>query len=147
MNEKKHSDKVLNVASKKRQQTAKKIIQAIKESKGFLTMAASRAGVSYKTVCRYVRDFPSVREAVEEARASMKDFAEGKLFKAIDEGNITAIIFYLKTQAKDRGYSEKIETEQKIEHKGELAIKTIKVDPEIAKKVADEIAKQDTDTE
>jgi len=134
-----------NVISKKRQQTAKKIIQAIKESKGFLTVAAPRAGVSYRTICRYVRDFPSVREAVEEARASMKDFAEGKLFKAIDEGNVAAIIFYLKTQAKDRGYSERIETEQKIEHKGELAIKTVKIDPKILKKIGDELAKQDTE--
>ncbi len=33
------------------------------------------------------------------------------------------------------------------EHKGEVAIKTVKINPKILKKIADEIAKQDTDTE
>lgn len=113
---KKHQDNVLNVTSKKRQQTAKKIIKAVKEAKGFLTMAAPKAGVSYRTINRYVHDFPSVQEAIEEAKESMKDIAEGELSKAINKGNITAIIFYLKTQARDRNYIEKIDTE----HTGEL---------------------------
>ena len=46
-----------------------------------------------------------------DEREGLKDFAEGKLMQQIDGGNITAIIFYLKTQAKDRGYIEKVEHE------------------------------------
>ncbi len=40
------------------------------------------------------------------------DFMESRLLKAIDKGNVTAIIFYLKTKGKDRGYIEP----QEIDH-------------------------------
>ena len=72
-------------------------------------MAARRAGVSYTTINRYVHDFPSVAQAVHEAKESLLDFAEGKLFTAMKEGNMTSIIFYLKTQGKARGYIERQE--------------------------------------
>jgi hypothetical protein len=95
--------------SKKREHTAERIIAALNETRGFLTMAAPRAGVSYRTIKRYVHDFPTVKRAMEEAHESITDGAESALFDAIKEGNITAIIFYLKTQGKGRGYVEKSE--------------------------------------
>ena len=98
-----------NGVSKKRQDTADRIIKALGECQGLLTMAARRAGVSYTTINRYVHDFPSVAQAVHEAKESLLDFAEGKLFTAMKEGNMTAIIFYLKTQGKIRGYIERQE--------------------------------------
>ena len=98
-----------NGISKKREHTAQKIITALKESTGLLTVAAKKAGVSYSTVNRYANDFPSVREALEEAKEAMLDFTEGKLFEQIAEGNIASIIFYLKTQGKKRGYTERHE--------------------------------------
>jgi len=98
-----------NGNSKKRELTAQKIIKAIKESNGLLTMAAKRAGVGYTTLWRYTQDFPSVKEAVYQAKESMLDFAEGKLYTKIKDGDNTAIIFYLKTQGKSRGYIERQE--------------------------------------
>lgn len=95
--------------SKKRQATAEKIIEALLNSDGLLTMAARKAGVSYPTINRYARDFPSVREAVEQAKEAMLDFAENELFKKIKRGDNVAIIFYLKTQGKRRGYIERQE--------------------------------------
>ena len=98
-----------NVISKKREQTAQRIIDAIRESSGLLTLAAKKADVTYKTVWQYTQDFPSVKQAVEEAKEKMLDFAEGKLYEKIKEGDNTAIIFYLKTQGKKRGYIERQE--------------------------------------
>ena len=98
-----------NGVSKKRQDTADRIIKALGECQGLLIMAARRAGVSYTTINRYVHDFPSVAQAVHEAKESLLDFAEGKLFTAMKEGNMTSIIFYLKTQGKARGYIERQE--------------------------------------
>ena len=40
---------------------------------------------------------------------SSVDLAESKLIEAIKDGNLTAIIFFLKTQGKSRGYSERSE--------------------------------------
>ena len=98
-----------NGTPRKREQTAQRIIEAIQASNGLLTLAAKRAGVSYTTVWRYTQDFPSVKQAVIEAKEQMVDFAEGKLYEKIRAGDNTAIIFFLKTQAKHRGYIERAE--------------------------------------
>lgn len=98
-----------NGNSKKREQTALRIIDAIRESSGLLTLAAKKAGLGYTTIWRYTQDYPSVKQAVIEAKERMIDFAEGKLYENIKEGDNTAIIFYLKTQAKHRGYIERAE--------------------------------------
>ena len=99
----------MNKISKKREAQCAKIIKAIKESQGLLTLAAKRAGVTYWTVWKYSKDFPSVAKAIEEAHEGLIDFAEAKLYEKIREGDNTAIIFYLKTQGKSRGYIERQE--------------------------------------
>ena len=98
-----------NGNSKKREQTAQRIIKAIQESNGLLTLASKKAGLGYTTVWRYTQDFPSVKQAVIEAKERMLDFAEGKLYEKIKSGDNAAIIFYLKTQGKGRGYIERQE--------------------------------------
>ena len=91
-----------NNLSKKRKNTAERIIQALEGTQGLLSLAARRAGVSYATVKRYAAEFPTVKIAVQDAKSSTLDFAEGKLYQAIAQGNLTAIIFYLKTHSRAR---------------------------------------------
>ena len=98
-----------NSKSPKREQTAARIIKAITESNGLLTLTAKKAGLGYTTVWRYTQDFPSVKQAVVEAKERMLDFAEGKLYEKIRGGDNACIIFYLKTQGKGRGYIERQE--------------------------------------
>ena len=113
-----------NGNGKKREETAARIIKALKETNGLLTMAATRSGIGYRTVCRYVAEYPSVKEAAHNAHEAMLDFAEGKLYSKIKAGDNTAIIFYLKTQGKARGYIERQEFANpagesfKVEHGG-----------------------------
>lgn len=95
--------------SKKREETAQRIIAALQESNGLLTLTAKKAGLGYTTVWQYTQDFPSVKKAVMEAKERMLDFAEGKLYEKIKEGDNIAILFYLKTQGKKRGYIERSE--------------------------------------
>lgn len=94
----------------KKADTAERIIQAIGESNGLLTLAASKAGVSYRTIERYVKEFPEVAEAVQHAKETMLDYAESKLYGLMREGNVVSILFFLKTQGKPRGYIERVET-------------------------------------
>jgi hypothetical protein len=132
------------VTSKKRQGTAQRIIKAVGETKGLLTAAAPRAGVSYRTIIRYANEFQAVKKAVIEAKEEMKDFAENQLFKAINEGNLTSIIFYLKTQAKDRGYIEKndlIQTDVKVNVNTKVNT-MVTIPDHIAKRIGDEMAKE-----
>ncbi len=105
-----------NGNSKKREDTAARIIKALGESNGLLSLAAKRAHVGYTTMWRYTKEFPSVKQAVYEAKESMLDYAEGKLYGKIKDGDNTAIIFFLKTQGKARGYIEKQEIEHNIDY-------------------------------
>lgn len=79
---------------------------------------------------------PSVRQAVQSAKENMLDFAEGKLFQAISAGNMTALIFYLKTQGVHRGYIERREVtgEAGATVKVEIVVKT-----ETAKKLTEQV--------
>ena len=97
------------VISQERLETKERIIAAVRDNHGLMKSAADKAGVSYQTVCNYAKDFPEVKQAIEEAKEGNLDHVEGKLFEAIDKGNIAAICFYLKTQGKGRGYIERQE--------------------------------------
>lgn len=88
---------------------AQDFIDAIEGSKGLVSVVANRVGCARKTVYANIEKYESVKQALEDEREQMKDFTEGKLFEQIKAGNMTAIIFYLKTQAKDRGYIERHE--------------------------------------
>lgn|SRR3990167_1003026 len=87
--------------------TAEMAIEAIKDSRGFVTTVAKRLGCQRNQVYRMLRDYPTVRQAMDDEREKLKDFAESKLFKMIDDEVPAAVLFYLKTQARDRGYIEK----------------------------------------
>ena len=51
--------------------------------------------------------YPPLKEVLSDAREDALDLAESKLMEAIRNGNLTAIIFFLKTRGKSRGYSER----------------------------------------
>jgi hypothetical protein len=85
------------------------IAEALRHSAGIYTQAALIAGCSPSTIKNYVERYAWLQELVNELSEQHLDLAEGKLLKAINEGNLTAIIFYLKTKGKHRGYCERRE--------------------------------------
>ena len=89
--------------------TEEQVAQAVMEAGGILTTAARRLGCASCTVYEYLERFPALKGVLGEARESSVDLAESKLMEAINAGNLTAIIFFLKTQGKSRGYSERSE--------------------------------------
>jgi len=56
-----------------------------------------------------LRTDEAYKEKVESVGDIALDFAESELFKQIKEGNITGVIFFLKTKGKKRGYIERSE--------------------------------------
>ena len=54
---------------------------------------------------------PEFREQCESVKESFIDTVESYLFKNIQKGDTTSIIFFLKTRAKHRGYIEKEQIE------------------------------------
>lgn len=96
--------------------TAAQAAQAVKDKKGFVTQAANQLGISRQQLHNLINKHPTVKEALTDAREEMKDFAESKIYEGINGGNTALIIFYAKTQMKDRGYTEKQEIEQRTTH-------------------------------
>ena len=105
---------VTNVPPKKRGGrhagfTQSQVAGALTAASGLVTSAAKRLGCNPKTLYRYIDRFPALKDVLREARESSIDLAESKLMEAIKAGNLTAIIFFLKTQGKSRGYTERSE--------------------------------------
>lgn len=118
----------------------KELIQALARYKGIISTACDSVGLSRTTFYDYVNTDEAFAKEVENVNEAAIDFVEGKLFEKIngismlgkggtgDEGDEdpvytlppsdTAIIFYLKTKGKKRGYVEKSE----VEHSGSLGI-------------------------
>jgi ACT domain-containing protein len=78
-------------------------------SLGNITMSCKEAGVSRTTYYRWREDDENFRQSVDDIEEMSIDFAESALKKQIQDGDTTAIIFYLKTKGKKRGYTEKQE--------------------------------------
>ncbi len=91
----------------------KPLIEALKKHLGVVTSACEVIGISRKTFYEWYREDAEFAEEVDDIKNIALDFAESKLHESIDNGSDTAIIFFLKTQGKNRGYIER--TEQKIE--------------------------------
>lgn len=89
--------------------TAAEAIEAVKDSRGFITTIAKRLGCTRGNVYALMNKYPTVKQAILDEKDEMKDFAEAQLFQNIKDGKETSLIFYLKTQAKDRGYIERQE--------------------------------------
>jgi len=89
--------------------TTAKMIEALREKHGNLSAAARFLNCSRNTISRYIETYPTVKSVADEERETLIDFAENQLFQQVKDGNITAIIFTLKTIGKHRGYVERQE--------------------------------------
>lgn len=89
--------------------TNAQIEHALKLKAGNIAAAAREMGVSRSTLNRRIAGSPGLREFVYDAREELVDIAESALKREVLGGNITAIIFTLKTQGKQRGYVERVE--------------------------------------
>lgn len=96
----------------------KQMLAALEKSLGVVTSAAKTVGIDRRNHYKWMIADPKYKEAVEDIENIALDYAESRLHKSIGEGSDTAVIFFLKTKGKKRGYIEK----QEIEHSGEMGI-------------------------
>ena len=78
-----------------------------------ISATCDKVGIARRTFYYWKERNQRFREAIEDAEEMSIDFAESKLRQAVIGGDMTAIIFFLKTKGKKRGYVEQIE--QKVE--------------------------------
>ena len=85
------------------------IADALSRSGGLFSPAAQLLGCDRATIYRRVDASESLQALCAKIKEQTIDLAEHRLMQKIGEGNMTAIIFYLKCQAKARGYVERQE--------------------------------------
>jgi hypothetical protein len=90
----------------------KLLLEALEKSLGVVSTACESAGVSRDTHYRWLKEDEKYKATVEELDNVALDFAESQLYGNIRKGDTTAIIFFLKTRGKKRGYIER----QEIDH-------------------------------
>ena len=89
----------------------RQIIEALKMSNGVVKNAVEQVGIHRSTFYDWIHQDEKFAREVNSIREGAIDFVESQMFKRIKEGSDTMIIFFLKTQAKSRGYVEKSELE------------------------------------
>ena len=90
------------------------MLKALEKNLGIVTESCRVVGISRQTHYNWLKDDKDYKKAVDELENVALDYAESKLHNQITKENPTAIIFYLKTKGKKRGYVER----QEISHEG-----------------------------
>jgi len=100
----------------------KRMLEALEMHKGIVSSAAKSAGLSRGVHYLWMQEDADYKKAVEDMADIALDFVESKLMERIEGVEVekgseiyatppdtTAIIFYLKTKGKKRGYIERKE--------------------------------------
>lgn len=82
------------------------MVQALEKTLGIVSTACKACNISRDTHYRWLHTDVDYRAKVLKINSLALDFAESKLFEQIKKGTPAAIIFYLKTKGKSRGYSQ-----------------------------------------
>lgn len=102
----------------------KAMLEALSKSLGNISTASKMVGIARTTHYKWLQEDPDYKSEFEELADQALDFVESKLFELIEgasrqvvtsEGiktikeppNTAAVIFYLKTKGKKRGYIER----------------------------------------
>ena len=84
------------------------VMAVLTKTKGNVKFAAKELRTSRESLYKYIRRHPTVKRHIDDIREGTKDDAETMLQTRMMSSD-TLLIFYLKTQAKDRGYVERQE--------------------------------------
>lgn len=90
--------------------TPKAVAEQIARLRGNVAAVARAFGVTRQAAAEYIAKRPDLAGLLRDAREEMKDHGESALYAAVLSGEAWAVCFFLKTQAKDRGYVERQET-------------------------------------
>jgi L-lactate utilization protein LutC len=108
-----------------RKELQAQFLEELKACRGDITAASFRVGVNRSTFYIWQKRYKKFKEWAEnilgEERAKMNDYAESKLFKLIDEGNIAAVIFFLKCKHPEYQLQHLLTLTNKWEVEGKLS--------------------------
>ena len=95
--------------------TKKKLyLKNLEECWGIVTQACLKTGIARRTHYNWLAADPKFAAEVKKIKDVKDDYVESKFLENIKNLDTASIIFYLKTQCRHRGYSEKID----LDHSG-----------------------------
>lgn len=110
----------------KRTAVRKKQFLAELSNNGFdIASACKTVGVTRTAFYNYKYEDPEFAQALDDIQEALLDKCEAKLQEFIDDDNLQALLFYLKTKGKSRGYSEKSE----IDVNANVNVQILNIDP------------------
>lgn len=80
------------------------VITALEKTHGNVTAASRLLGCTRANVFYYIKEYDDVRLAYEIATDVISDIAEGHLIKAVVQGDMKAVQYWLNNKARHRGY-------------------------------------------
>lgn len=114
-----------NSIMKQNQEIAKTQLVEQLQNMPIVEIACKRAGVPRATYYRWLKKDPDFAakcmESLEQSTGAVNDIAEAKLISAIQEGNMTAISFWLRNRHK--AYRNRVNVEGTIHHQADALSK------------------------
>jgi len=102
----------MNTANSLKTQLLKKgLLDALTKRNGNVSLACKLVKCDRSTFYAHYNKDPKFKATVDDISNVALDVVEDALFKKIKKGDTIAIIFYLKTQGKKRGYIERQEVD------------------------------------
>lgn len=87
-------------------------LQILEKRLGIVTSACRELGIERRTHYNWLRDDEEYKAAVADIQDQALDMVESQLLRKVQDMDTTAIIFYLKTKGKARGYVERVQTQE-----------------------------------
>lgn len=81
------------------------IIESLEKHRTLAYMA-EKIGCCRQSLAEYIHKNPVLQQAFTDAKDSLDDLAELRLFEKINQGDLAAIMFYMPRQMRHRGYGD-----------------------------------------
>lgn len=86
-----------------------KIATVYEKKGGNMAATAAALGITRQALYNWRNGNEKLSEMLDDIDEGILDYTESKLIEKVNEGNLTAIIFLLKTKGKKRGYVEQVD--------------------------------------
>lgn len=109
MDNSKARSKSIEVRQAKREKKKEEFLEVYSQKANNVHLTCKTLGIERGTFYKWLKEDEEFKEKIMNLEEGDIDSAETALKRQILDGNITAIIFYLKTKGKNRGYVERQE--------------------------------------
>jgi hypothetical protein len=102
-------EKSIEARQQNREKKKQEFLEVYSQKANNIHLTCKAVGIERVTFYKWMKEDNAFRDKITALEEGDIDSAETALKRQILDGNITAIIFYLKTKGKNRGYVERQE--------------------------------------